>query len=281
MHLLMIVIGVGAAWLLRQTWRADPTASWQTRWQQALQGFVLPPLMLLMIAVAVLCMGRQGWMVFGQEGWFYVSVVTVYLGAIALLLGHLAWQSYQMHHHLTTQYPTASHHGQTCRVLDTPIPYSAQIGLGQPELVVSQGLLDVLDAPHLQAVLLHEQAHRHYQDTFWFFWLGWLRRCTGWLPQTEALWQELLLLREMRADCWAARQTDPLLLAEALLTVVRAPAEFPTELCVPFGESEGRDRLIERIDAIIEPIADSSEAVSPYGWLSWGFLPLLLIPLHH
>lgn len=281
MHLLMIVMGVGAAWLLRQVWQADLSVSWYTRWRQALQGFVLPPLMLLMIAIAVLCMGRHGWMVFGHEGWLYVGIVTVYLGAIVLLLGHLAWQSAQMHRHLITQYPVAQHHGHTCRILATPTPYSAQIGVRHPELVVSQGLLEVLDEPHLKAVLLHEQAHRHYQDTFWFFWLGWLRRCTGWLPQTEALWQELLLLREMRADRWAAQQTDPLLLAEALIAVVRAPTELPTELCVPFGESEGRDRLIERIQAIIEPIDECPETLSPYGWLSWGLLPLLLIPLHH
>jgi Zn-dependent protease with chaperone function len=45
--------------------------------------------------------------------------------------------------------------------------------------------------------LAHEQAHAHYRDTFWFFWLNVL---TSWLPHTEALWQEILFLREIRAD---------------------------------------------------------------------------------
>jgi Zn-dependent protease with chaperone function len=93
--------------------------------------------------------------------------------------------------------------GEHSRVLDNPIPFSALIGFWQPELIVSQGLLNTLDQDHLEAVFKHEQGHYYYRDTFWFFWLGWVRSISAWLPNTEALWQELLLLREMRADRWA------------------------------------------------------------------------------
>ena len=65
--------------------------------------------------------------------------------------------------------------GKTARILETDFLYSAQIGFWQSELVVSQGLLKSLDSEHLNAVLAHEQAHVYYRDTFWFFWLGWLR----------------------------------------------------------------------------------------------------------
>ncbi|NEO87491.1 MAG: M56 family peptidase [Spirulina sp. SIO3F2] len=280
MHLLMILLGISTAWLLRQAW-SPSHGSWQTRWNQALRTFVLPPVVLLMTAIAVICMGRQGWMVFGQEGWFYVWVALGYGMMILTLLLHLGWQSWQFQRRLKQRYPLSNCCGEPCRLLNTPILYSAQVGLWQPELLVSQGLVDVLNPEHLQAVLCHEQAHRYYHDTFWFFGLGWLRRCTFWLPQTEALWQELLLLREMRADRWAAQYTDPLLLAEALLTVVRSPAEFPSEFCAAFGEIEGgRDRFTERIEAIFEPEASQAMPQPSYGWLLWGLLPLLLVPFH-
>ena len=84
-------------------------------------------------------------------------------------------------------------------------------------------MLDALDRPHLDAVLAHEQAHVYYRDTFWFFWLGWIRSFTIWLPNTEAVWQELLLLRELRADRQATEQVDFLLLAESLLIVAQNP----------------------------------------------------------
>jgi hypothetical protein len=41
--------------------------------------------------------------------------------------------------------------GKNSRILDNPIPFSALIGFWQPELLVSQGLLNTLDSAQLQA----------------------------------------------------------------------------------------------------------------------------------
>jgi Zn-dependent protease with chaperone function len=144
---------------------------------------------------------------------------------------------------------------------------------------VSQGLCQLLDAEHLQAVLLHEQAHSYYRDTFWGFWLGWLRRLTAWLPHTEALWQELLFLRELRADHWAAQQSDPLLLAEALLSVVSMPVA--PELGTALKPEAVNQRLAQRIEALLQPPEDTP--IDRWRWvnLAWVLLPLLVIPFHH
>jgi Zn-dependent protease with chaperone function len=104
--------------------------------------------------------------------------------------------------------------------LNLEIPFAAQVGVWKPQLVVCRGLLEQLDEEHLRAVLAHEEAHRHYGDTLWMFAVGWLRHLSGWLPNTEVLWQELLTLRELRADRWAAQRVDPLVLGEALVQVV-------------------------------------------------------------
>ncbi|NJK53722.1 MAG: M56 family metallopeptidase [Leptolyngbyaceae cyanobacterium SU_3_3] len=142
-------------------------------------------------------------------------------------------------------------------------------------------IIETLDAEHLESVLVHEQGHTYYHDTFWFFWLGGLRRLTCWLPQTEALWQELLILRELRADRWAAQTVDPLLLAEALLWVVSAPQIQPEGLCASFSSAVVKNRLNERIDALLKPSEEgSSEGTRSWLWLLWVSLPLLAVPFH-
>ena len=141
-------------------------------------------------------------------------------------------------------------------------------------------MLQSLDPAHLKVVLVHEQGHLHYRDTFWFFWLGWLRRLTSWLPQTESLWQELLILRELRADRWAAQHVDRLLLAEALLSVVSAPQIQPENVCALFSSAVVRNRLNERINALLEPEL-SSNLEGRSWWLLLVLLPLIVILFHH
>jgi Zn-dependent protease with chaperone function len=148
--------------------------------------------------------------------------------------------------------------------------------------MVSQGLLQSLTEEQLQAVLTHEHAHLHYRDTFWFFWLGWVNRLTAWLPNSTLLWQELLLLRELRADRWAAQHVDSLVLAETLLQVVRSPlAPHPNEfLWVAFEEAALGDRLEQRIDALLSPGSPSNCQLHHWLWLALGLIPLLTLPLH-
>ncbi|NET89293.1 MAG: M56 family metallopeptidase [Kamptonema sp. SIO1D9] len=171
--------------------------------------------------------------------------------------------------------------GKIAHILDTNFPYSAQIGFWHSDLVVSKGLLQTLDKAHLQAVLAHEQAHDYYRDTFWFFWLGWLRFCTSWLPNTEALWQELLLLREMRADRQAAERVDPLLLAESLLEVAKAPLQFSDSFSVAFSCATPPNRLAERIDALLTNSESPSSAnFWSWSWMLFALIPLFTVPFH-
>ena len=165
--------------------------------------------------------------------------------------------------------------------MPTDFPYSAQVGFWNCELVVSEGLLNSLDREHLNAVLAHEQAHVYYRDTFWFFWLGWLRYLTSWLPNTEAWWQELLLLWELRADRKAAEQIDSILLAESLLRVAQDTLQDVSILCANFSCTVPRTRLAERIDCLL----DETPLISSSPWWSWSwtillFIPLLTIPFH-
>lgn len=280
MHLVMILAALGFTWVLRcGEWQL--TGNWAERWQKALFLFLFPPLLLLMTALAVLCMGPQGQMIGVQASWFSYFLAAGFLGVAGVLGLKLAFEGWRSLRQVCT-YSTLNLDGKLARILDTDIPFSAQVGFWQSELVVSRGLLKALDQEHLDAVLAHEQAHSYYRDTFWFFWLGWLRRMTAWLPNTEALWQELLVLRELRADGWAATQVDALLLAESLLAVVTAPILSSENFCAAFSYGVSRDRLSERIDALLaEPEFPVHSSVWTWRWVILTLLPLVTVPLHN
>lgn len=292
MHLMLLLATLAIAWGIRFTgstahgsWTDSWTDRWQDRWQQTLALFSLPPLLLMTSAIAVCWMGPHGQMVWSWEGWLSYGLGLSFLGVAALRCLHLAWQGNRTLRQVRTQ-PTTEHQGNPIRILESSILYSAQIGFWQPELVMSRGLLETLATPHLAAIIAHEQAHRHYRDTFCFFWLGWIRQITAWLPQTELLWQELLVLRELRADRWAAEQTDPLCLAEALLLVVEQYPLFGGNICAAFSSIATQNRLTQRIEALLatpEPMESAPLNQPSWGTWSWmllSVLPLFLIPFH-
>lgn len=278
MHLLIILVALGVAWSSRHLAVLE-TRNWQQHFERVLFLFLFPPLLLLMTAIAVLCMGAQGQMVGLRVGWLSYGLVSFCLGVTAVLCIKLGWQGWQSIRR-ARECPKINLAGKEVRVLDTDALFAAQIGFWQPELVVSQGLLHI-SQEHLHSVLTHEQAHYHYRDTFWFFWLSWIRNCTAWLPNTDMLWQELLVLRELRADQWAAQQVDPLLLAESLLMVVGHQTLESDTFCAALASSQVGDRLEQRIDALLSPPEDIAKPnLQSWSWLMLTFLPLLTVVLH-
>ncbi len=280
MHLVMILVALGAACLLR-CYPFEAWGNWTQRWQWALFLFLLPPLLLIGTALAVLCMGPQGQMMGWRTDWYsYCLVLGGVVVAIAFCgkLGFEGWQSLRQ----ARAHSQINLDGNPARLLDNPLLFSAQIGFWQPELVVSRGLLQQLSPEHLDAVLTHEQAHAYYRDTFCFFWLGCLRRISRWLPNTEALWQELLVLRELRADRWAAQRVDALLLAESLLLMASAPVTASEEVCAAFSCAAPRNRLQERIDALLgEPELPARLGSWRWSWVLLSLLPLMAVPFHN
>lgn len=285
-HSGMILGSLGLAWSLRYGWQQDSNssqASWQMRWHKALICFVLPPMLVMMTAIAVLCMGVEGQMIGLQVGYFSYAIALIFLIYSIFRSGQLAlsgWKSLQKLQKLVINGETVNI-PESMRLLNIPMLFAAQIGFWRSQLFVSQGLLDTLDADHLEAVLLHERAHAHYHDTFWFFWLGCLRQTMPWLPNTNELWEELLLLRELRADRWAAQYLDGLLLAESLLEMV-SHNMLPSEtFAAAFGSTNTSDRLEERINFLLsEPEPLPQFSWRSLFWLGFALLPLTVLPLH-
>jgi Zn-dependent protease with chaperone function len=282
MHLLAILTVVILALIIRdQSIQSSPnTKGWSQRWYRTLFLFCFPGLLLLTTAITVLYMGCHGEMLgvqAGSIGCFISGGLILFASGSLLKLAIQGDRSIRQ----VRQYPTQTIGQTTARIIEFDLPYSAQIGFWRSQLVISRGLLTALDQEHLAAVIAHEQAHVEYRDTFWFFWLGWIHSFSFWLPKTAVLWQELLLLRELRADRKAAESVDFLLLAESLLAVAKAPLEFPA-WCVSLNDAQIGDRLQERIDSLLNP----TESVPGDRWHNWSWLclllmPLLTIPLHY
>jgi Zn-dependent protease with chaperone function len=273
MHLWAVFTVIIIAWLIRHQ-PISNQVSWSERWYGSLFLLLFPALLILNTAIAVLYMGCHGTMLGINAGsWGCGVAASLILFACGCLV-KLIYQSHCSVKNLAA-YPQELIEDTTAKVIDFDLPYSAQIGFWQPKLVISHGLLNSLDQDHLKAVIAHEQAHLYYRDTFWFFWWGWMRSFTFWLPQTEALWKELLLLRELRADSKAAQEVDFLLLAESLLVVAKAPVQTSTILSANFNDSHLSDRLNERIDFLLAEKIITSKSY----WRNWGWVCLLLIPL--
>ncbi len=290
MHLVVLVAIFGLAWELRRTWSETDATTWRERWERTLTIFLLPPLLLVSSAIAIIWMGPHGRMVWIGNDWMSYYLAIGCLGCAVLYWLKLACAGWRLLQQVRT-YPMTKLGHQTARLMDLPTLYIAQIGFWEPELVITQSSIDILDPEHLEAVLAHEQAHYHYRDTYCFFWLGWVRHLTTWLPQTEAIWQELLVLRELRADRWAAERTDPLLVAEALLSIVQQTPPATANLCAAFfSQLTPTDRLDRRIDALLAislaPDEDrdryqfQSRHRSAWIWLLLALLPLLAVPFH-
>lgn len=278
-HLMMILTALAVAWGLRSSWTGSQ-GNWNLRWRRSLFLFLFPPLLLLMTAIAVLCMGTQGKMGGMYTGSCSYILALIYLAIFSIFCikhGFQGWQSVQS----ARNYPLVKFGNRQIRLLNTKALFAGQIGFWHPELVVSQGLLQTLSPEHLETVLAHEQGHYHYRDTFWFFWLGWVRSCTAWLPNTDALWEELLILRELRADGYAASQVDPLLLAESLLMVVSSSPVLSEVCCAALGSSGAGDRLEQRIDALLAP-TEPIPAAQLYSWHGFllAFVPLITVIFH-
>lgn len=292
MHMIMIFLTLVIALGIRLV--PLPATTWQQRWQVGLWRFALPPILITTTAIALVLMGTQGLMLglptdgvsYGLGLGFCLLVIIVMvtravqavqtINQVYKLPQHSFDQDFDrdfnqdFNHHLEGQ----DWQDQGFRLWQHPAIFAAQIGIWQPQLVISQGLLDRFDFEHFQAVLYHEQAHRQFQDNFWFWGLGCLHQIGGWLPNSQVLWQELLLLREIRADQWAVKYVAPLTLAEALLWSVQSM--YSPDFAADFGDRG--DRLELRIETILnpQPILGNPS----YGWFIVGLLPLLTVLLH-
>lgn len=139
---------------------------------------------------------------------------------------------------LTSPHPTRAR----TRVLDdaVPVAYCLPRGVGSVT-VLSQGLLDRLDADELVAVIAHERGHveqRH--DLLLLAFRAW-RSALPWFPIAALADAEVAALVEMLADDHARREVRDEVLARAILAV--GASGVPGAEVDPVGSTRGSDRF--------------------------------------
>ena len=289
MHLLLLTITLVAALAIRlipvRRDRAQHGNVTQQDWLRTLLAFALPPLLIVASGLAVILMGPGGQMHIHVHTNPCVSIIShlasfgmlAFAGLSLIQRSVDSWRSTGQF----ARYPLCHIDGHIGRVLPHHLPFAARVGFWNSELLIGQGLLNTLSSQQVQAVLQHEQAHEYFHDTFWFFWLGWLRQVGGWLPKNDELWQRLLLLRELRADALAVTRCDRLVLAETLFQVASAPLPSGA-LVVSFGDDGDVTRLETRIDALLDEQASFDlESDRSWYWALVACLPLLVVPFCH
>ena len=128
-------------------------------------------------------------------------------------------------------------------------------GFWRPRVYLTASLPDVLDAPQLQAVLAHEQAHVARRDPLRLSMFRFLACTLFYIPALRRLADDLTDEAEIDADDAAVSHGEPLALASAILVLAQwAPGHRFTTGIVPFptGAAAGflRFEPFQRVDLL-------------------------------
>ncbi|TFD68264.1 M56 family metallopeptidase [Cryobacterium gelidum] len=159
------------------------------------------------------------------------------LGAALLLGTHLllnllatfvrAERQRRRHHTLITLLSDPLNGQPGMRVIDHPAPVAYCLpGAGHSATVLSNGLLRLLDADQLRAVIAHEQAHLVQQHHLVLLAFKSWHSALPWFPIANRAENAVALLVEMLADDYARRVVDDHTLARAIALVGFALAGF-------------------------------------------------------
>lgn len=154
-----------------------------------------------------------------------IGVALILNGARAVLLpAHLRRRTWEaprwLQHKVVALVPdTRLRKAPIVRVAADARPWALVAGLIQPHLVVSSGLVALLDGEELEAVLCHELLHIRRGDLWWAAAGAVLRDLTWFLPATRRLYEQMLSEQEVACDDHVLDENRRLALASALARV--------------------------------------------------------------
>ncbi|MEM1411004.1 MAG: M56 family metallopeptidase [Pseudomonadota bacterium] len=213
-------------------------------------------------------MASIGFAAFGALGGFVV------LGLLAWFLRRAAARLRTLER-LTRLTSRAGNH----RVLESEGLIACCIGLLQPQVLVSRGLLNALDETELRAVLAHERAHAERRDNLRGFLLhtatqGWPR------ARRRQLREDLSSDAEQACDAQAVAVVGgPQPVIDAIMRLNELGHRGALRRGVAFGEGDAAVRL-ERLTGCALPSQGGFQAVASLG-LFWLLLATVLTALSH
>ncbi|UHA75498.1 M56 family metallopeptidase [Paenibacillus sp. 481] len=135
-------------------------------------------------------------------------------------------------------------------VIDHPEPIAVTMGLFNPRIVISTGLIHLLDDDELEAVIHHEMHHRHQADPLKSFVLYLFAAVLWFIPILKWSHETYKMLKEVMADHYSINKIGSATpLASALLKLVkyRRAQQMPAA-CISLLDSAVNYRIQKLID---------------------------------
>lgn len=139
----------------------------------------------------------------------------------------------------------------TIIVIHAATPMAFAMGMVKPRIILSTGLIDLLDARELQAVIYHERFHQMHGDPLKTFMLSLTSSVMWYIPILKLFRHNYKIIREVLADRYAIRQQGGSVhLGSALLKLLQCNVSTPAPLShVSFADTS----VNFRIRHILEP----------------------------
>ena len=190
-------------------------------------------------------LGRLGDMMSANEPAYTLGLMHVFaLSAAGLLGAHLIFTllltyakirgQRKRHRDMLNLLSSPAENRPATLVINHPTPVAYCLpGGARSVTVLSDGLLDLLTAAELDAVLVHERAHLHQRHhlLLWAF-AAW-RAALPWLPTTQLAQRAVNELIEMLADDEALKRVNEPVLARAIAIVASGSLPDPYAACPP------------------------------------------------
>ncbi|MDR0140053.1 M56 family metallopeptidase [Metabacillus idriensis] len=190
----------------------------------------------------------------------YATVsMTVYKIVKQLYLSHTIHKKMakRMNAALTAQYNRQfSLPKETIRVIDEDAVLSLTMGFFRPKIILSAGLLNLLDERERQAVVFHEIYHQKNRDPLKLFILSVCSSVMWYIPILSWFYQKYRTIREVLADHYAISSLQSSAdLGSALLKILKTNQK---KKLLSFSYAPFADTAINlRIQKILDPFAET------------------------
>jgi beta-lactamase regulating signal transducer with metallopeptidase domain len=139
-------------------------------------------------------------------------------------------------------------------VISHPSPLAITMGFVRPKIVLSTGLMRLLNDDELKAVISHEMYHKENQDPRNIFLMSLCSSTMGYIPILKWFNQKYRIMKELLADEYAIEiQETSVNLGSALLKMLKVCKNEK----MPFSYASFADTSVNyRIDNILNPLRE-------------------------
>ncbi|WP_338653090.1 M56 family metallopeptidase [Sporosarcina psychrophila] len=137
-------------------------------------------------------------------------------------------------------------------VISHPSPIAITMGFVRPKIVLSTGLISLLNDDELNAVISHEMYHQKNRDPLTIFLMSLCSSTMGYIPILKWFNQKYSIIKELSADEYAIeKQQTSVNLGSALLKMLKVCKHEK----MPFVYASFADTSVNyRIDYILNPL---------------------------